>query len=81
MNFAPCVDRTIYSSQQGSAESGGPDSFGYTFKDSNETDGPAYNWIDISSNGTSFNLHGDSVRGPYDIGFDFKSMYIPPYYK
>ena len=61
----------LCASQQSSAESGGPDSFGYTFKDSNETGGPAYNWIDISSNGTSFNLTGDSVRGPYDIGFDF----------
>mgnify|MGYP001178928565 FL=1 len=61
----------LCASQQGSAESGGPDSFGYTFKDSNETGGPTYNWIDISSNGTSFNLHGDSGRGPYDIGFDF----------
>ena len=57
------------------SESGGPDSFGYTFKDSNETDGPTYNWIDISSNGTAINITSegphDLVVGPYELGFNF----------
>lgn len=31
---------------------GGPDHFGYTFKDSNSIGGPNYDWIDITSTGT-----------------------------
>ena len=53
------------------AESGGPDSFGYSFKDSEESDGPVYNWVDIQDNGTTITDPSDQVVGPYDIGFDF----------
>ena len=52
------------------SESGGPDSFGYTFKDSSETDGPTYSWIDVSSNGTHINLGGDGDTWA-PLGFDF----------
>ncbi|MCD4819446.1 MAG: choice-of-anchor D domain-containing protein [Candidatus Cloacimonetes bacterium] len=51
--------------------SGGPDSFGYSWKDSNESDGPIYNWIDISSVGTSISLADGEVAGPFALGFNF----------
>ena len=52
--------------------SGGPDDFGYKWKDSNEADGPEYNWIDITGNGTPItNLRDDTNAGPFSIGFSF----------
>lgn len=50
---------------------GGPDSFGYSWKDSNEPDGPVYDWFDITSAGTSVYLQDEMVQGPYSIGFNF----------
>lgn len=54
--------------------SGGPDSFGYTFRDSNEPGGPLYAWEEISASGTLIeNWYGydDDYAGPLQIGFDF----------
>jgi hypothetical protein len=52
----------------------GQDEFGYYWRDSNEPDGPEYNWLDIST-------IGDEIYFPYDLndgnsgwlnlGFDF----------
>jgi len=53
-------------------DSGGPDSFGYIWKDSDETNGPEYNWVNISEIGTQLSFtHNDYAVGPFDIGFDF----------
>ena len=48
------------------AASGGPDTYGYTWKDSNEPGGPVYNWIDITTTGVLVTgLADDNVVGPY----------------
>ncbi len=55
--------------------SGGPDAFGYTWRDSDEAGGPVFDWIDISTTGTEVTLADDGFVGPYgspiSIGFDF----------
>ena len=56
---------------------GGPDLYGYTWKDSNDPGGPVYNWIDIKSFQEVVDvklLSDDNFRGPYPLGFTF------PYY-
>lgn len=51
--------------------SGGPDTYGYSWIDSDE-DGFDYNWTEISASGTEITgLTDDNTVGPFDIGFDF----------
>jgi len=40
---------------------GGPDSFGYTWADSDQAGGPAYSWVDITTIGTNLAITGDDV--------------------
>ncbi|MDP8208770.1 MAG: carboxypeptidase regulatory-like domain-containing protein [Candidatus Electryonea clarkiae] len=52
--------------------SGGPDDFGYSFIDSDEENGPEYDWVDISDTGTDCGVNNDDHNvGPFDIDFDF----------
>lgn len=53
--------------------SGGPDNFGYTFKNSNHASGPTYNWFDISTIGTPvIGLSDDNFVGPFTMsGFTY----------
>jgi subtilisin family serine protease len=53
--------------------SGGPDTFGYEWVDSNHEAGPSFEWVDIKATGTLVaGLRDDSVAGPLDIGFPFE---------
>ncbi len=53
-------------------ESGGPDEFGYSFIDSDEDEGPVYNWIDISETGTVIDdFEDDDFHGPVELPFTF----------
>ncbi|MCA9785745.1 MAG: choice-of-anchor D domain-containing protein, partial [Candidatus Cloacimonetes bacterium] len=64
---------------------GGPDSYGYTWRDSDEPNGPAYQWHDIVSSGEGVNLFlsGDdsavSVTLPFAFPFygsDYTTMWV-----
>ena len=58
-------------------DTGGPDAYGYTWKDSNEPSGPTYGWIDISTLGTEISWPSasdsldDQVSGPLPLGMTF----------
>ncbi len=56
------------------ADTGGPDAYGYIWRDNNEVNGPVYNWIDIISRPGSTmveNLSDDNTEGPFQITFPF----------
>ncbi len=51
---------------------GGPDAFGYSFRDSDEEGGPVYEWVDISETGTAIDGTGDDGgAGPFELGQAF----------
>lgn len=59
--------------------SGGPDAYGYTWKNSNHsTSPPSYSWVDISSKGTLVNgLADDNVVGPITPPAGFQFYWYP----
>ena len=51
---------------------GGPDAFGYTFRDSREADGAAFQWEDVRGRGVAVALSGDdALSAPLSLRFDF----------
>jgi len=53
------------------AASGGPDTYGYTWDDSDEPGGPAYSWVDITGTGTALGLGDDGSSGAIALPFSF----------
>ncbi len=52
---------------------GGPDTYGYTWKDINDVGGPTFQWFDISQIGSPLSgLGDDNYVGPKPIGGNFK---------
>lgn len=52
--------------------SGGPDSYGYRWIDSDHPNGPTYSWIEVAGSGTVIPFTGDEQNlGDFPIGFDF----------
>ena len=61
------------------AGQGGPDAYGYTWKDSNEPGGPAYQWIDITTTGTQVTgLGDDNFAGPFGFIDGFQYFWYYP---
>ncbi len=55
--------------------SGGADNYGHIWIDSDESGGPTFNWVDISTSGNLLPLTGNNaISNPQNIGFSF------PYY-
>lgn len=53
------------------AAMGGPDAYGYIWKDSNEPGGPVYNWTDITITGSMVTgLGDDNIVGPFTMETD-----------
>jgi murein tripeptide amidase MpaA len=51
--------------------SGGPDTYGYSWVDSDDASGPDYLWTDIVGGGTTPGSDDDAVYGPINLGFSF----------
>ncbi len=66
------IDSRVFDSE--SRATGGPDAFGYTWIDSDETGGPVYDWVEINTLGAIAGTGDDANLGPFSLGFDF------PYY-
>lgn len=65
---------------------GGPDPFGYSWIDSNDPNGPQYQWEDITATGTlvtnwiatgTFDPKDEGYAGPFQLGFNFNFYGIP----
>jgi subtilisin family serine protease len=58
--------------QPGTLGNGGPDAAGYRWLDSNDPNGPAFSWIDITGVGTPIPFSGDDQnQGPIALPFAF----------
>ena len=64
-------ERDAYTGEAMRFGAGGPDAFGYTWIDSNESGGPDFNFVDISGTGTALGLGDDEGSGSIALPFSF----------
>lgn len=51
---------------------GGPDAFGHVWIDSDDPNGPVFDWVEVTGVGTLINMSGDDNNsGPWPVGFEF----------
>lgn len=56
------------------AAGGGPDAYGYVWRDSNEPNGPVFSYVDITNRSGVVQVTGladDNAVGPFALGWDF----------
>jgi len=57
--------------------SGDPDDFGYTWINSDDPDGPTFEWVDISESGTEITGLGDDDSAPFvDMDMNFQYYWL-----
>ncbi|MBK7854776.1 MAG: hypothetical protein IPJ79_07580 [Bacteroidetes bacterium] len=61
--------------------SGGPDAYGYIWRNSNDPLGQGYNWIELDSMPTAVTVTGladDNIRGPFFMQAPFTYYWYQP---
>ncbi|MDD1748371.1 MAG: C25 family cysteine peptidase, partial [Methanothrix sp.] len=66
LNFNTAFHAVYTNSNPQATGSGGPDTYGYTWKDSDAAGGPSYNWVEINSIGT-----------PVSLAYQYAEIFLP----
>lgn len=79
--FTSLMTLLLFSTLVTAQTSGGPDAYGYIWRDSNDPNGPVYSWIDIDALPGSVTVTGladDNIRGPFVMQMPFTYYWYQP---